>query len=97
MQPSIRAPWDKPTETAIAKAEAVDKPVVAPTTTAALSWLGAGYLIALVAIGVIAELLAYVTDWPEWVTTVGLIPALTAILRILERVIRYQLQLRGEG
>lgn len=97
MQPKIKAPWDKPTQAAIDKAIDVDRPVVAPTTPEALSWLGAGYLIALIAIGVASESLAYVTSWPEWVTTVGLVPALTAALRILERVVRYQLQQRGEG
>lgn len=87
---------DKATSTAVESSIRMDNPVVAPTTSSALSWLGAVYLIALLVLGYAADVLGSLTSLPSWAEP-GMVAVAVAIIRVLERVVRFQLQQRGES
>lgn len=80
---------DSATRTAIENSVQMDRPVVAPTTVEALTWVGVGYAIIGVVLIYIPDMLAML-NLPEnakWV-----IPLVLGVTRIVDRMVRYKVQ-----
>lgn len=82
---------DPATTTAIKNAVHLDNPVVAPVTATALTWVGVAYAVAAVVLELLVNVLTIV-DVPEDLARFGLVPAALAIIRIVDRMVRFKVQ-----